>query len=484
MKKRVVIGLAAYTVVLLAACLYIIGTIERGTSRLDRIIQLHQVEILREHFLIQVKQVQVDLALRNTRHSGQFDTMVENFLKMKSVSAVCLDCHHNPDTHARLLDLQETTGRYQEHLSRLMTLRGSAERVAAEEDAAFQVGLELTDKVGRMVALTSARLTESTDRSLREISAFKKLLYVMLVMGPLLSLGLGGIILLGFTRPMDKLIDATRALKAGNLDHKVEGLKDEFGELAGSFNEMSASLKEQMHKMHRAEQMAIVGQLAAGFAHEVKNPMAGIKVAMSVLSGEPYIPPEDKAVLAKVMGEITRLEGLMRDFLNFAKPQKPRFEPVNLNHVLNTTLAFYLKSHSIGAGGKERHRIVKDFGEIPRVLADVSQLQQVFLNLFLNALDAMPEGGTLRVETRREGDGGPVRIAIADTGKGIPEELIDKIFEPFFTTKVKGTGLGLAISRQLIEQHNGTIEAAGRAEGGTVFTIRIPAVSTENERQA
>ncbi len=107
----------------------------------------------------------------------------------------------------------------------------------------------------------------------------------MLFAGPVLSVGLAAVFILGFTRPMDKLLEATRVVKSGNLDYKVGGLKDEFGELGESFNEMSASLKEHIRRMHRADQMAIVGQLAAGFAHEVKNPMAGIKVAMNVLSG-------------------------------------------------------------------------------------------------------------------------------------------------------------------------------------------------------
>jgi len=477
MKKRIIIGLSAYAVVFLSACLYIIFTIERGTDRLDRIIQLHQVEILREHFLIQVKQVQADLTLRNTRYARRFDTVVKDFMNLKRVVGSCFDCHHVPDTQARLVDLRETTERYQESLGRVLTIRANVDRLAAEEDAAFQVGEELTDKVGKMVALTSAKLNERTVRSLRQIESFKHVLYVILATGPVFSLGLAAVFILGFTRPMDDLLEATRALKSGNLDHKVKGLRDEFGELADSFNEMSASLKEQMHKMRRAEQMALAGQLAAGFAHEVKNPMAGIKVAMSVLSGEPYISPEDKAVLSKVMGEITRLEALMKDFLNFTKPQKPLFESINLNQVLNTTLTFYLKSHAIAPGGQEKIRIVKDFSDVAPVLADVSQLQQVFLNLFLNAIDAMPEGGVLEVKSLQEEGTGMVRIEVSDTGKGIREELLGKIFEPFFTTKAKGTGLGLAISRQLIEQHDGTIEVSNRPGGGTMFTIRIPAIS-------
>src|SRR5512134_76004 len=208
--------------------------------------------------------------------------------------------------------------------------------------------------------------------------------------------------------------------------------------------------------------------------------MAGIKVAMSVLAEEKYIHPEDKTVIQKVIGEIARLEGLMKDYLNFARPQKPRMENVSLNHMLNATLTFYLKTHSAGGKG-ETIRIEKDFQEVPTTQADTGHLQQVFLNLFLNAFEAMPQGGTLGVRSRLEDGDGRIRIEVYDTGKGIREDLLDQIFVPFFTTKAKGTGLGLAISRQLIEQHGGTIGVSNRPEGGTLFTIRLPVVAGDGK---
>jgi two-component system sensor histidine kinase AtoS len=226
--------------------------------------------------------------------------------------------------------------------------------------------------------------------------------------------------------------------------------------------------------MHRTEQMVVVGELAAGLAHEIKNPMAGIKVAMSVLSEESYISPEDKVVLQKVVAEITQLEGLMKSFLNFTKPQEPRLEPVNVNQMLNTTLAFHLKHQDVGAGGSGKIKTVKEFGELPPTLADPTQLQQVFLNLFLNALHAMPRGGELGVRTFLEEGGKTIRIEVSDTGNGIREDLIGKVFQPFFTTKPKGTGLGLAISRQMIERHDGTIAVANRPGGGALFTLWLP----------
>jgi signal transduction histidine kinase len=475
MKNKIILGLAGFAVLFLATGFYIVHSIQIGTGKLDELIRLHQVEILREHFLIQIKRVQSDLALKNTRYSRRFDTVVTDVRRMEGVVNACFSCHHAPPVQVALDDLRVMTSRYEEALNRVLTIRANTERLAQEEDAAFQAGEELTEKVREMVALTSARLNQKTEMAIRDIARTKNILYSLITLGPLLSLGLAVFLIRGFTKPVNQLLEATRTLKSGNLDHRVEGLKAEFGELADSFNEMAVSLKEQMNKMQRADQMVVVGELAAGLAHEVKNPMAGIKAAMSVLSEEPYLTEEDRDVLQRVVKEIVHLEGLMKSFLNFAKPQKPLLETVNVNNILNTTLTFYLKAHSID-GNNERIRIEKDLQEIPAVRADTSQLQQVFLNLFLNALDAMPNGGTLGVRSGLEKDSGMIRIDISDSGKGIREDLLDKVFQPFFTTKAKGSGLGLAISRQLVEQHKGDIRVANRPGGGVVFTIRLPAM--------
>jgi signal transduction histidine kinase len=474
MKRRIVLGLALYSVVFSLAGVYVIHTIRTATTELDKLITLHQVEILREHYLLQIRKVQSDLTLMGTPHSRSFDTVVKNVMNMGRIIDTCFDCHHSPRGTERLDALKKQTETYKESLSRVMTVRANATRHAAEEDAAFRIGEALIGQVNEMIAFTTSRLGENTRKAMGRIERTKYILYGLVAMGPLVSAVLGFVFILGLTRPVKVLVDSTRKLMGGDLDHRVAGLTDEFGEVAASFNEMAGSLKEQMQKMQRTEQMVVVGELAAGLAHEIKNPMAGIKVAMSVLSGEAYILAEDKAVLQKVVEEITQLEGLMKNFLNFAKPQKPRLEPVNVNQMLNTTLTFHLKHQAVGAGGSGKIEIVKEFGELPTILADPTQLQRVFLNLFLNALHAMPRGGELGVRTCLETDGKTIRIEVSDTGNGIREDLIDKVFQPFFTTKPKGTGLGLAISRQMIEQHDGAIDVANRPGGGALFTILLP----------
>jgi signal transduction histidine kinase len=179
---------------------------------------------------------------------------------------------------------------------------------------------------------------------------------------------------------------------------------------------------------------------------------------MNVLSEEASLSEEDRAILGKVSEEVTRLESLMKNFLNFAKPQKPALSPLNVNDLLQATLAFYIKSDAIHPGKSDGIRIDKDFHPLPPTMADMMQLQQVFLNIVLNAIDAMPKGGTLTLRTSFSEESGRIRVEIADTGKGIGEGPAAKIFEPFFTTKPKGTGLGLAICKQFIEQHGGSPE--------------------------
>ncbi len=474
MKRKIVIGLAIYAVVFSIGSLYVIRVINAATSDLNRLIMLHQVEILREHYMLSVRKVHSDLLLQKTAYSKGFDNIVRDVRSMGGVIDTCFDCHHSPRGVERLQALKRQTDDYMAALSRVLTVRANSTRLDAEMDAAFHSGEELIAMVGEMISFTTSTLEERTQKAMDRIERTKYVLYGLVALGPLVSAVLVYLFFLGLTRPVKVLVESTRKLKRGDLDHRVAGLSDEFGELGNAFNEMAESLKEQMSRMWRTEQMVVVGELAAGLAHEIKNPMAGIKVAMSVLSEESYISPEDKGVLRKVIDEITRLEGLMKSFLNFAKPQKPRLETVDVNQVLNTTLTFHLRHQAGEAGGSGKIEIAREFGELPSTQADPTQLQQVFLNLFLNALHAMPRGGVLGVRTCMEEDGRTIRIEVSDTGVGIREDLVNSVFQPFFTTKQKGTGLGLAISRQIVEQHDGTIAVANRPGGGALFTLRLP----------
>jgi len=238
--------------------------------------------------------------------------------------------------------------------------------------------------------------------------------------------------------------------------------------------------KQAEEALQRTEQLRVAGDLAAGLTHELKNSLAGIKISIEVLLDELSLSDEDRNVLMRMIREIRRIELLMRDLLNFARPSKPQFAFVNINTILDTAMTFSLRSAGSSSNGSSLIKLVKDFDEnLPRTMADPMQLQQVFMNLLLNAVESLPAGGSITVKTVYEAPGDLIRISISDTGKGVDEELISRIFDPFVTTKPKGTGLGLPITKGLIEQHGGVIHLANNPGGGATFSIILPVKHVE-----
>jgi signal transduction histidine kinase len=234
--------------------------------------------------------------------------------------------------------------------------------------------------------------------------------------------------------------------------------------------------------LQRAEQMKMVGEWATTLAHEIKNPLAGIKVSVEVLLDELDLAQEDREVIYKAVEEIKRIELLLKSLLNFAKPPKPQLGATDINDLLDKTVAFSLKHPSLSSDNRAAVNVLKEFdGRLPVTLADPMQLQQVFLNLLFNGIEAMPEGGQLGIRTFYDAELKTAHIEISDSGTGIEKEKMDRIFQPFFTTKKKGSGLGLAISRRLIEQHGGEITVKSRSENGTVFKIVLPLQEVKKE---
>jgi two-component system, NtrC family, sensor histidine kinase AtoS len=229
--------------------------------------------------------------------------------------------------------------------------------------------------------------------------------------------------------------------------------------------------------LQRTKQMAMVGQTAAGLAHEIKNPLAGIKVSMEVLASELEIPQEDREVFLRIVGEINRIEKLLKNMLNYARPPEPQFDETDLNQLVEHAIKnaqYSLKSPAYASQQGKLIRFNKELeADLPLIMADSAQLQQVFLNLLLNAVEAIPENGTIAVTTGVD-EHRHARICITDSGRGIDEKYLDEIFNPFFTTKSKGSGLGLAISKRLIEQHQGSLAALNNPAGGATFIIRLP----------
>jgi signal transduction histidine kinase len=212
--------------------------------------------------------------------------------------------------------------------------------------------------------------------------------------------------------------------------------------------------------------LARLGEMAAVVAHEVKNPLAGIRGALQVIGGRLPETSRDRAIMGDIVARVDSLNEIVEDLLIFARPREPRLSPVSVAELLEDTAALLRKDASHATVD------VAIAGDRPTIGADPEQLQTAFLNLLLNAVQASASGGRIRVTITS--DNGLCRVAIADAGPGIPAGTLDKIFEPFFTTKHRGTGLGLPTARRVVELHNGTIAVDCPPGGGTTVTVTLP----------
>jgi two-component system sensor histidine kinase AtoS len=609
MKKKIIIVLSVVSMLFLLGGVYLISVIDDNASRFEKLITSHQVELLRERLLLNIREVQADLYSQGIQHAESIDAAAMHVREMEDSIDTCFNCHHNANVMAELRELQKQIDHYGRAVSSVLTLKSQARRFETEQEEARKISNTLIGKINIMIGMTTLRLKNRTENALREVHQTRIFLILLVAVGPLLIAVLAITVIRGVTGPIQVLLDATRRLKAGDLDFRIEGLRDEFGELAVGFNAMAGSLKEQLRKiedsekryrllfetatdaifildaeggqagriievnpaaavmhdytieellgmhiasldspefaagaperirqilsgetlevetehrkkdgtlfpieisatllqlgghkyilaidrditvrkeaeekMQRAEQLKMVGELAAGLAHEIKNPLSGIKVSIEVLSNEPYMPEEDRSVLVKVIDEIRRIESLIQGLLSFARPPRPRFVETDVNEVLAGVSGLVLQSQYRTPESSRTITVVKDFdNRLPLITADPMQLKQVFMNLILNAVDAMHEGGTLTMKTQFDAAAQVVRVEISDTGKGISPAVMDKIFHPFFTTKPKGTGLGLAISKRLIEDHGGRIRIEKNASGGVTFKISLMATHPERE---
>jgi PAS domain S-box-containing protein len=253
MKKKIFIAICIIILIFLLGGTYIIFSIEISTSKLDHLILLHQVEMLREKLLIHINKVQSDLILIDTPYASDIDTVIDNARYLKNQSNKCFECHHSDDVTKKLNHLTHVTDQYKDSLSRLLTMRANIDRMEIEFKTAFRRAEKLSKTVNQMVHMASTNLYAKTQSSLKDIFYSKVILYALVIITPFFVAGLGFIFIREITKPVVALLKATRKLKGGDLDYKIEGLKDEFGEVAGSFNEMSVSLVEMMYRIEETQ---------------------------------------------------------------------------------------------------------------------------------------------------------------------------------------------------------------------------------------
>ncbi|HAZ09395.1 MAG TPA: hypothetical protein DCZ01_12960 [Elusimicrobia bacterium] len=282
--------------------------------------------------------------------------------------------------------------------------------------------------------------------------------------------------------PMGRIIEAMGRVAHGEFHTRVDNLPSgELRSIAHGFNSMVRRLekdRKEIVDLHRRqvahmERLAALGELSAHLAHEVRNPITGISSAMQIMQAEAPEGSPRREILGKVLGQLNRMDQTMGSFLRFARMPEAVVRPFHLHEPIGRVLDL-LESRLRSQKVRLERSIPKD---LPGLRGDPGQIEQVFLNLCLNAVHAMPAGGTLAVAARAEA-AGTVLIEVSDTGRGIPSADLEHVFRPFFTTRENGSGLGLPLSRQIVMAHDGTIWIDSVPDRGTSVFVRLPAAES------
>lgn len=296
--------------------------------------------------------------------------------------------------------------------------------------------------------------------------------------GILLGVLLSGWVATRVTQPVDELADAARQVAKGNLDARVyTTAKDELGDLAAAFNRMTRDLSEQRDRLVQAERVAAWRELARRLAHELKNPLFPLQITVeNLVRAREQAPAQFDEVFQESTGtlltELGNLRTIIGRFSDFAKMPAPQVQLVNINDVAQGALKVFEARFSIDNGGGTIRAVTELDPAIQPIAADPDLLHRALQNLVLNAMDAMPSGGTLTVRTRQQDDS--VLLEVSDSGTGLTKEECGRLFTPYYTTKQHGTGLGLAIVQSVVSDHRGRISVESEPGRGTTFRIELP----------
>jgi signal transduction histidine kinase len=308
-----------------------------------------------------------------------------------------------------------------------------------------------------------------------------------------LTIGLGAALLWlffdGVLFPLRRMVADARVFAGGNPAGSAETATDELRTvglylraLMSDVTDTRSTLEDSRTRLINAEKLASVGKLAASVAHEMRNPLTAVKMWLFSIRKTIGADAELDGKFEIISEEITRLEDIIRSFLEFSRPPALRRQPQQIALLIDKTLELF--GHRLG---EKQLRLLRDYADdLPQVMADPEQFKQVLINLLDNAAEATSEGGEIRVSTSAASDvdgRAMVVVRIRDTGPGMPPHVCQRIFEPFFTTKEDGTGLGLCIAAQIMAQHGGRLVLESSTEEGTVFAVWIPARQVQPHEQ-
>lgn len=301
----------------------------------------------------------------------------------------------------------------------------------------------------------------------------------VLIIGPGLGIAYGWWMAQRMQRTVARITVTLRDAAAGDrslgavfVDQRadLDAVQSQVEHVVAQLNQANDELKKARDEILRSERLAAVGELAAGVAHELRNPLTSVKLLLQHAAQRNLSEPFSDTKLQLILDEIARMESTIQGLLDFSRPAKLNRARHDVRDSLSRAMNLV-----VGRAQQQHVEIAAEFGDVPLFVdADPEKLHQVFVNLLLNGLESMPKGGRLILQAAIEPETSEVHIKVRDTGEGIPDEILKRLFEPFATSKDRGTGLGLAVSRRIVTEHRGTIIAANESDRGAVFQVTLP----------
>lgn len=497
MNRRILIQVTAPTVVigllLFGACLVSAWYINRLQANMSTILSKNVASLRAAQ--------QLEISLRQLRFHCFLHLIDPDEALLKEISLDhqnfeewlerAKQAAHTAEEEALIRSIEEGYDRYhagqrdQEALSRL---RAEVEQAGPQRDysklAEAHPIRHVVDPCRELLRLNEDAM-EKTSQETERISQMLRLAMVLLgLVGPISGLVIGYGIARGLSRSIYELSvhvqDITQRLDqdVGSVSMSrngdIQGLDKQLQQVVQRVTVVVQRLQSQQREMIRAQQLSAVGQLAASVAHEVRNPLTGVKMLVESALRSQNRKPLTMDDLRVIHGEIVRLEQTVQDFLDFSRLPKPQRSPCDLREVVSQAVEL------IRARARQQKVEVEIRNSVKSLSAHVDrgQLCTVLVNLLINALDAMPSGGRLQIDVTGSTEG-EAQFVVTDTGEGIPPEMVDCLFTPFTSTKETGTGLGLTISQRIVEEHGGRITVANRPEGGARFTVILPTTGDE-----
>jgi len=349
-----------------------------------------------------------------------------------------------------------------------------------ENDRATTQAMPLKDDSGKVAAVLLVGASRKPLLDLQE--HIKAMALTVAAIGMLLAIGVSLWIAARFTRPIEQLAMASREIADGNWDVQVEpGKGTELAQLAESFNTMTHQLIEQRERLVQTERVAAWRELARRLAHELKNPLFPLQITVENLVRAREIAPGEfdeifKESTSTLLAEIANLKTIIGRFSDFSKMPKPQLQTASLNELVRQVATLHAAQFK-----EDKLKLVMQLDDgLSKIPIDPDLIHRVVSNLVLNAIDAMPQGGTLTLRTRDTGE--RARLEITDTGTGLTPEERERIFTPYYTTKQHGTGLGLAVVQSVVSDHHGTINVNSEPGRGTTFVIDLPKRAIEDAK--